>query len=57
MTARMSTPIQGVARFNPECHESFDRSSLFKIGYSKKRKKSTVQNMPFSAIFCHVSDR
>ena len=57
MTARMSTPIQGVARINPDCHESFDRSSLFDMGYGKKRTKSTVQNMPFSAIFCHVSDR
>ena len=57
MTARMSTPIQGVARINPDCHESFDRSALFEVGYGEKRKKSTVQNMPFTAIFCHVSDR
>ena len=54
MTTRLSKPIQGVARINPDCHESFDRSSLFATGYGKKRTKSTFQNMPFSAIFCHV---
>ena len=53
MTARMSTRIQGVARFSPQCHESFDRSALFEMGYGKKRTKSTVKTMPFTAIFCH----
>ncbi len=57
MTASMSTLIQGVARFNPECRGSLDRSSVFESGYSKNRTKSTVQNMPFTAIFCHISDR
>ena len=53
MTARLNTPIQGVARFNPECHESFDRSALFEIGYGKKRKKKHLSKichfLPFSA--------
>ena len=51
MTARPSTRIQGVARINPECHGSSDRNVILEIGYGKKRKKSTVKNMPFTAIY------
>ena len=54
MTAKPSARIQGVARFNPDCHESFDRNVVLEIGYGKKPTKSTVKNMPFTAILCHV---
>ena len=50
MTATMSTPIQGVARFNPDCHESFDRSALFEMGYGEKTNE---KHRPKYAILCH----
>ena len=50
VTARMSTPIQAVARINPERHESFDRSVIGEVVYGKKRKK---KHRPIYAIHCH----
>ena len=47
----LSTPIQRVAHFERDCHESFDRSVIIEVVYGKKRKKSTVQSMPFYYIF------
>ena len=59
MTATMSTPIQGVARINPDCHESFDRSaySIWLTPRNERKAPSKIcHSLPFSAMFL-ISNR
>ena len=50
MTERLSTPIQRMAVFKPECHKSFDRNVISYETYDNRQRE---RPRPLYVIHCH----